>query len=255
MEYSINKLSQLAGVSTRTLRYYDEIGLLKPKRISSSGYRIYGKEELELLQHILFYKELGFELLTIKQNITDPHFDKRRALLSHREILLERKKQIDALIQNVNKTLDSLERRTEMADTERFEGFKKEKLLENEKRYGKEICDKYGEDTVEKANKKFMNLTEEEFKEQEQLAQDIIANLKEAFKTDDPSSELAQKCAEMHKKWLLYFWDQYTPEMHANLAKMYVEDERFTQYYDKEQPGLAKFLYEAIQIYTNQKRT
>lgn len=103
MEYSINKLSKLAGISTRTLRYYDEIGLLKPKRISSSGYRIYGKDEVELLQHILFFKELGFDLQTIKQIIADPNFDKKQALLSHREKLLERQKQIEMLIQNVNK--------------------------------------------------------------------------------------------------------------------------------------------------------
>jgi len=254
MEYSINKLSKLAGISTRTLRYYDEIGLLKPKRISSSGYRIYGKDEVELLQHILFFKELGFDLQTIKQIIADPNFDKKQALLSHREKLLERQKQIEMLIQNVNKTLDNLERRTEMTDTERFMGFKKEKLNENDQKYGEEIRNKYGDETVKKANQKFMNLTEEEFLEQEQLSQTILETLKAAYKTGDPNSELAQSCAKMHKKWLMYFWDHYSPEMHANLAKMYVDDERFTAFYDKEQPGLAKFLCEAIQIYTNQKK-
>ena len=141
-----------------------------------------------------------------------------------------------------------------MTDTERFMGFKKEKLNENDQKYGEEIRNKYGDETVKKANQKFMNLTEEEFLEQEQLSQTILETLKAAYKTGDPNSELAQSCAKMHKKWLMYFWDHYSPEMHANLAKMYVDDERFTAFYDKEQPGLAKFLCEAIQIYTNQKK-
>lgn len=72
MEYTIQKLSQLAGISTRTLRYYDEIGLLKPDRINSSGYRIYGATEVDRLQQILFYRELGVKLDSIKEIITSP---------------------------------------------------------------------------------------------------------------------------------------------------------------------------------------
>ena len=76
MEYSIKKLSEIAGVSTRTLRYYDEIGLLKPARVSSSGYRIYGKKQVDILQQILFYKELGMSLDEIKEIIQNPNFEK-----------------------------------------------------------------------------------------------------------------------------------------------------------------------------------
>ena len=76
MEYSIKKLSEIAGVSTRTLRYYDEIGLLKPARVSSSGYRIYGKKQVDILQQILFYKELGISLDEIKEIIQNPNFEK-----------------------------------------------------------------------------------------------------------------------------------------------------------------------------------
>ena len=66
MEYTINKLAKVAGVTTRTLRFYDEIGLLAPARISSNGYRIYGKKEIDRLQYILFYRELGVSLEEIK---------------------------------------------------------------------------------------------------------------------------------------------------------------------------------------------
>lgn len=97
MEYTIQKLSQMAGISTRTLRYYDEIGLLKPARINSSGYRIYGAGEVDRLQQILFYRELGFSLGTIKEIISSPSFDRMQALKEHREQLLEQRAQLDLL--------------------------------------------------------------------------------------------------------------------------------------------------------------
>ena len=73
MEYTVQKLGKMAGVSTRTLRYYDEIGILKPARINSSGYRIYGQAEVDRLQQILFYRELGVSLENIK-DISDRTF-------------------------------------------------------------------------------------------------------------------------------------------------------------------------------------
>src|SRR3954468_11887763 len=105
MEYTIQKLASLAGVSTRTLRYYDEIGILKPARINSSGYRIYGQAEVNRLQQILFYRELGVNLESIKEIVTAPSFDGTKALREHREKLLEKKEQLDKLITNVDKTI------------------------------------------------------------------------------------------------------------------------------------------------------
>jgi len=112
MEYTIQKLGQLAGVSTRTLRYYDEIGILKPARINSSGYRIYGGREVDLLQQILFYRALEVDLDTIKGIVGSPDFDGVRALAEHRDKLLEKRKQLEQLIANVEKTIASAEGRT-----------------------------------------------------------------------------------------------------------------------------------------------
>jgi len=94
MEYTVQKLGSLAGISTRTLRYYDEIGILKPARINSSGYRIYGEAEIDRLQQILFYRELGLSLDRIKDIITSPSFNSAYALKEHYENLLEKKKTI-----------------------------------------------------------------------------------------------------------------------------------------------------------------
>ena len=91
MEYSINKLAKLSGVSTRTLRYYDEIGLLSPKRISSNGYRVYGQKEVDLLQQILFYRELGVPLDKIKNIIWSKGYDCISALQGHLSALKAKK--------------------------------------------------------------------------------------------------------------------------------------------------------------------
>lgn len=253
MEYTIQKLGNLAGVSTRTLRYYDEIGLLKPARTSSSGYRIYGQREVDLLQQILFYRELGLSLEDIRSIVTDPGFDGARALREHRNQLLDKRKQLDALIANVEKTMASQEGRITMSDREKFEGFKRQMIEENEQKYGREIREKYGEDTVEKSNRKLMNMTEEEYEKVTQLANEVNATLAEAFKTGDPAGELAQKAADLHKQWLTFYWSEYSKEAHAGVAQMYVDDERFKAYYDKDQPGTAEFLRDAVHIYTGMK--
>lgn len=253
MEYTIQKLGSLAGVSTRTLRYYDEIGILKPARINSSGYRIYGKAEVDRLQQILFYRELGVSLEDIKAIVTDPGFDGTRALKQHREQLLDRRKQLDALIANVDHTIAMHEGRMNMSDQEKFQGFKQKLVDDNEKKYGKEVREKYGEDTVNKSNQKVLNMTREEHDEVTRLANEVLDTLAAAFQTGDPAGELAQKTAELHKRWISFYWPEYTKEAHAGVAQMYVDDERFKAYYDEKQEGLAEFLRDAIHIYTGFK--
>jgi DNA-binding transcriptional MerR regulator len=253
MEYTVQKLGKLAGISTRTLRYYDEIGILKPARINSSGYRIYGQAQVDRLQQILFYRELGLNLESIKATVTASNFNGTIALREHREKLLEKREQLDILIANVDKTIALKEGRVIMSDKEKFEGFKQKMIDENEKKYGKEVRAKYGDDQVDKSNKKIKNMTQEQYKEIENLAVEVNETLKLAFATGDPAGELAQKTADLHRQWLSYYWDSYTKEAHAGVAQMYVDDERFKAYYDKVQPGSAVFLRDAILIYTGTK--
>ena len=254
MEYTVQKLGKLAGISTRTLRYYDEIGILKPARINSSGYRIYGQTEVDRLQQILFYRELGVSLDSIKDIVTAPTFDGALALKDHRDKLLEKRMQLDKLIANVDKTIALSEGRIVMSDQEKFEGFKQKMIDENEKKYGKEIREKYGNDQVEKSNAKVKNMTQQQHEEITKLAEALAVTLASAFKTGDPAGELAQKAADLHKQWLTFYWSEYSKEAHAGLAQMYVDDARFTAYYDKEQPGTAEFLRDAVHIYTGMKQ-
>lgn len=249
MEYTVQKLACMAGISPRTLRYYDEIGILKPARINSSGYRIYGKREIDLLQQILFYREMGLPLEEIGEIISRPGFDMTEALEEHRRKLLDKRGQLDQLISNVDKTIASMKGEVTMADKEKFEGFKKKMIEENEDKYGREVREKYGDDAVEKSNAKLMGMSEEKYAETERLAEEILDTLKEAMKTGDPAGALAQKAAALHKKWLMEYWDSYSKEAHAGLVQMYVCDERFKAYYDRNQPGTAEFLRDAVMVF------
>lgn len=253
MEYTVNKLAALANVSTRTLRYYDEIGILKPARINSSGYRIYGQHEVDRLQQILFYRELGVNLEQIKEIIASQDFDEKKALEEHRKLLISKRTQLDILIQNVEKTIMSKEGNYNMSNNEKFEGFKNELITDNEKKFGKEAREKYGDKAVDKSNKIFKNMTEEQYKKLERLGNEVTETLEKAFKEGKPDSDTAQKAAELHGKWLSFCWGEYSKEAHANITQMYVEDERFKAYYDSKNPGTAEFLREAVLIYTNMK--
>jgi DNA-binding transcriptional MerR regulator len=253
MEYTVKKLGETAGVSTRTIRYYDEIELLKPARTNSSGYRIYGQKEVDRLQQILFYKELGVGLDEIKDILDDPDFDATKALQKHREALLDRRTQLDQLIANVNKTLRVKEGRITMSDKEKFEGFKEKMVEENEKRYGKEVRGKYGDKAVDESNAKVMNMSQEDYEKVTGLEHEIKKTLGEAFKTGDPASNAAQNAADLHRQWITFYWGHYSKEAHAGLAQMYVDDKRFKAYYDAQQDGMAEFLRDAIHIYTGQK--
>jgi DNA-binding transcriptional MerR regulator len=243
----------MAGVSTRTLRYYDEIGLLKPARISSSGYRIYGRAQVELLQQILFYRAFDVSLDEIKKILNSPGFDKKKALADHHARLLDKRDQLDLLIANVKKTIDESEGRMMMTDKEKFEGFKQKLLEDNEAEYGGEIRGRFGDETVNESNRKILNMTKEEYEEVILLSENIKQTLAEAFKTGNPAGELAQKAADLHRKWLSFYWSKYTKQAHAGVAQMYVDDPRFSEYYDKDQPGTAQFFRDAIWIYTGMK--
>lgn len=250
MEYSINELSKVAKISTRTLRYYHEIDLLKPKRINSSGYRIYGEDEVDKLQQILFYKTMGFKLEDIKNIINSPSFDMMLALNNHKKELIKKRNKIDLLIENVEKTISYKKGEIEMSNKEKFEGFKRDLVDKNEAKYGKEIREKYGDKRVDESNAKMLGLNETEFREFEQLSIDIIEKLKEAMEESNPAGEKAQEACELHKKWLSYSWNFYTKEAHRSLGEMYVADERFKKYYDDNKVGMAEFLREALNIFT-----
>lgn len=251
MEYTVNKLSKLSGVSPRTLRYYDQIGLLKPLRVLESGYRVYGGEQVDALQQILFYRELGVGLEAIAELMERGEGERLAALSKHLNELGREKARIEALMENVEKTIKALKGEGTMNDKEKFEGFKKEKLRENEEKYGVEIRKKYGEEAVAASNAKLADMTEPQWKNQEELSAEISRLLGEAVAGGDPACESAQRACELHRQWLCMFWKSgaYSKEAHRMLGESYAADERFKAYYDAIAPGCAEFFRDTLNIY------
>ena len=138
MEYSIRELSDLSGVTTRTLRWYDQIGLLKPGRVAESGYRYYGPAQVDRLQDILYYRALGVELAQIKDCLDDPSFNRMEALRSHLAALEREQARLERLIRSVQKTILTLERKELMNDQEKFEALKQRAAVWHEETYGRE---------------------------------------------------------------------------------------------------------------------
>lgn len=254
MEYTVNALATLAGVTARTLRWYDKQGLLRPARVTAAGYRIYGPAEVERLQQILLYRELELPLEEIRAILDDPAFDRQAALQSHLTALEERRERMDRLIETVRRTLLDEKGEIEMTDKERFEGFKREMLEENKRLYGEEVREKYGAQALEESGKKLMGLSEEAYGAWKSLDEEILAALAAAVRAgEDPVGVEGQRIAELHRQWLEVTLPQYTPQIHRGIAAMYVEDDRFTTYYDREVSGCARFLRDAVETMTEGK--
>ena len=247
MEYSIQELSRLSGVTTRTLRWYDQIGLLKPSRVAESGYRYYGGAEVDRLQDILYYRALGVELARIKECLDDPSFDRLAALRNHLAALEAERERLEQLIRSVKDTIGAEERNEIMNDEQKFEAFKQRAVAHNEEVYGAEIRSKYGDQEVDEANAAVMNLTQAQYQEWTNLGREIQERLEAAVQAGtSPESEAGREITALHRRWLTITGTPYDPAKHRGIAELYVMDERFTGYYDKQVPGCARFLRDAI---------
>ena len=235
MEYSIKELAKLAGISTRTLRYYDEIGLLKPAYINDAGYRFYSSDEVALLQQILFYRERGLDLKTIGKIIHDSDFDMLSAMEDHLLELENEKARTEVLIETVKKTIEHMKGEREMTDMEKFQAFREE------------AAEKYGEEEVNASYEKMSGLTGAELQKWKDLEAEILSRLEQAVKSGiGADSEEGKAIADLHRQWLRVPLKQYTPEMHRGIAAMYICDERFTKYYDRNISGCAQLLKDAV---------
>jgi DNA-binding transcriptional MerR regulator/uncharacterized protein YdhG (YjbR/CyaY superfamily) len=254
MEYGIKELSRLSGLTPRTLRYYDEIGLLNPAGIRPSGYRFYDHKEVDRLQQILFYRELGFPLGEIKKMLERPGFNQEAALRSHLAAIECQRNQLNLLIRNLQKTIGTLKGEQTMSDNEKFEGFKQKMIDDNEAKYGEEVRRKYGDEVAYEANQKIKNMTQQQMEDATKLSIAVNDAIGKALKTNDPKGAAAMEACELHKKWLCVYWPDgyYQPEAHKGLAEMYCQDTRFREYYEKIGPNCADFLKEAIHHYCDQ---
>ncbi|HIS67897.1 MAG TPA: MerR family transcriptional regulator [Candidatus Gallacutalibacter stercoravium] len=252
MAYTIGEVSRMAGVSARTLRHYDAIGLLKPSYVNQAGYRYYEQRQLELLQQILFYRERGFDLKRIQSIVNEQGFDVMAALQDHLVSLEAQRKRLNDLIQTVKSTILSKQGGNQMSEAEKFAALKAARLAENEKRYGAETRQKFGDAAVEGSLQKFENMPQEQYELFCSLEKQIAHKLQQAAAAGiEPKSPAAREIVLLHKKWLQIAWASYSPQAHRALALSYAADPRFLQYYDKEVDGCASLLGQAVDYWVD----
>lgn len=251
MDYTVAKLAQISGVSIRTLHWYDEIGLLKPAYYGANGYRYYEEEQLLILQQILFFRELGFELKQIQKILGRSDFDKAAALASHRKVLQKNLETTKKLIQTIDKTIEHLNGTKKMKDKEIFAGFSKEQQAE----YERQIIERFGEsgkahiEESKKNAKKWSKADEENFKSEfEDICLELARLLKQSFKAD---AKEVQSAIHRHYAWLSKCW---TPTKESYAAHgQFIADSDLRKAYEAYHPQLPEFISEAIQIYAKKE--
>jgi DNA-binding transcriptional MerR regulator len=245
--YRIKKVSDIAGVSVRTLHHYDHIDLLKPARVDETGYRQYSGADLVRLQEILFFKELGFGLSEIKEILNQPGYDRRDALLTHKQILREKNRRITRLIRTVDKTLDSMNGGSVMSNDEMFGAFDKEAIEE----YKEEARERWGGTEAYKVSErrtaKYTKTDWERINNESREIHQRLAEIMEAGET--PSDSEAQEQVGRWFKHIDKYFYPCTPEIFKGLGEMYVSDPRFTKVYEDLSPGLAEFMKNAMTKY------
>ena len=134
-----------------------------------------------------------------------------------------------------------------MKDEQKFEAFKRKIVAQNEETYGQEARQKYGDDQVDQSNEVLLNLTQEQYRQWTELGQRIQTGLEQAVQAGAaPESPQGRDIVQLHRRWLSYSWEAYTPQVHCGLAQLYTADPRFTAYYDRKRSGCAAFLRDAV---------
>ena len=244
--YAVQQLARLAGVSVRTLHYYDHIDLLKPSARTAAGYRLYGETDLLRLQQILFFRELAFPLADIQAILDDPDFDQVQALRDHREMLQQEADRLARLLNTIEKTISRLtEDNMTMTDEELYEGFTPEQI----ERYTREANELYDPKIVAEANRRVRNMTKAQWQavkaEGGTVAQQLADLMGKA-----PSDAAVQTAVARHYAWVDNFWHP-TAESYRGLGQGYAEHPEFRAFYEKYRPGLADFMCAAMSYYAD----
>jgi len=246
--YTVKQLSKLAGVSIRTLHYYDEIGLLKPDAYGENGYRYYGESALLRLQQILFFRELDFSLAEIQAILNRPDFDLLHALQVHRKTLRGRIERLERLVHTVDKTIHHLKGEAQMSNNEYYEGFSEEK----QKEYEQYVRQRWGDDTYESSARRWNALSAAEKKAYgargDALNRALAASMDKGYQ--DPE---VQALIGKYREHLGFFYD-VTLEIYEGLGHGYNQHPDFIAFYDRYAPGLAAFMEQAISYYCQQNR-
>ena len=246
-DHDIGKVARMSGVTSRTLRHYDDIGLLTPAWTGADGRRRYGQPELLRLQHILVLRELGTSLDRIARIVNTDDPSATIALLrDHLAGLTAERERYARLAATVARTIDSLEKGKPMTASRVFDGFAHE-------RYEPEARDRWGGATVDRSNASWERLGDEGKNRHVRIDREIVEALGAAIRVGFAAdSDEVREIVARHHAWLSEIW---TPDANAyrSLTQMYVDDERFRAHYDEVAPGAAELLRDAAALYAERE--
>ncbi|MDN3296115.1 MerR family transcriptional regulator [Streptomyces ficellus] len=244
MSYSVGQVAGFANVTVRTLHHYDEIGLLSPSGRSHAGHRRYDDADLDRLQQILFYRELGFPLDEVAALLDDPDADPQEHLRRQHQLLTTRIAELRKMAEAVEHAMEARKMGINLTPEEKFEVFgdhdPEQYAHEAQRRWG-------GTEAYRESQQRTARYTKADW----QRIQDESADWAERYQAlmardEPPTGEPAMELAEEHRRHIGRWFSECPYEMHTCLAQMYVTDERFTAFYDAMRPGLARHLHDAI---------
>ncbi|WGW12325.1 TipAS antibiotic-recognition domain-containing protein [Saxibacter everestensis] len=244
MEWAMHDIVRTAGTTSRTLRHYDSIGLLKPSRVGLNGYRFYDQAALIRLQRILLLRELGLGLPTIAEVIAGER-DPAAALHKHLSLLNQERERIDRQIASVTTTINKTERGEDLMASEAFDGF-------DHTQYKEEVEQRWGKAACADADGWWRSLSDDERRQHQRTADDLIAGFADASARGlDVTGDEVQTLAQRQYDWIKAGWGGKPPSAEAfkNLGQMYVDDPRFGKTYSRDGREFAAFVRDAMQAY------
>jgi DNA-binding transcriptional MerR regulator len=242
--HSVGKVAELAGVSVRTLHHYDEIGLLSPGGRTAVGYRRYSEDDLERLQQILFYRELGFALEEIATILDDPRTDAAAHLRRQHRLLNRQVERLQAMVAAVEYAMEAQQMGLSLTPEERFEVFGDF----NPDEYAEEVEQRWGDtEAYRQSQRRTASYTKEDWQRIKAADADLGQRMVTAMQAGvAPDSEQAMDLVEEHRQNITRWYYDCTPQIHRGLAEMYISDPRFTATYEKLAPGLAQWVHDAV---------
>lgn len=238
---TIGQLSQVAGVTVRTLHHYDEIGLLRPSGRSEAGYRLYSYQDLTRLQEILVWRALGFPLPEIQRLLDDPEHDRGTALRRQRELIALELERLGATARAVDAALAAHVNGTEMEVTSMFKDF-------DPSEYEDEARERWGHTAAYRESaRRTASYGEAEWAQIRAEADQLVNDFAGLMRSGEPAGgERARALAERHRQHITRWFYPVSVQMHRNLAQLYIADARFASSYDKVAAGLASYVHDAV---------
>ncbi|GAA3014620.1 MerR family transcriptional regulator [Streptomyces fulvorobeus] len=245
MDYSVGQVAGFAGITVRTLHHYDGIGLLSPCGRSHAGHRRYDDGDLDRLQQILFYRELGFPLDDIAVLLDDPEADPREHLRRRHALLSERIAALRKMAAAVETAMEAKRMGIDLTPEEKFEVFggadPEEYAQESQRRWG-------GTETYAESQRRVARHTKDDWKRMRAEAAGWGKRYDALMEAGEPATgERAMDLAEAHRQHITTWFYDCTLTIHRGLGEMYVADPRFRAYYESIRPGLAEHLRDAIE--------